>query len=80
MPPPISQFNPVELTTLSLSDAVWIIFIIVILLFVIYSLILLYHWLKYAFSSLILWPIIMIYLGVSFIIVSIMFFSAISLT
>ena len=79
MPPAISQFNPIELASLPLQGVVWIIFIVVLVLFIIYSLILLYHWLKYAFSSLILWPAVIIYLGVSFVLVSTMFFTAISI-
>jgi len=62
------------------ASIVWIVFLLIVVVFIAYSLILLYHWFRYTFSSLAMWPVLFIYFGVSFVLISTMFFAALSIT
>jgi len=74
----VDQLAPLSLVSLPVENFIWIGFLIVLIIFAVYSVILLYHWIRYAFSSLITWPALVIYFGVSFVLISVMLFSALS--
>ena len=61
-------------------NIVWLIFFVVLAFFCLYSLILVYHWLKYGMGSFTIWLAIIIYFVVSFILISAMYLSVITIT
>jgi len=73
------QFDIGSFLSLSAQSVVWIVFLVILVVYAAYSAVLLYHWLRYAFASLIVWPMIAVYFGVSFVIFSTMFFAAINI-
>ena len=74
----VEQLAPLSSVSLPVESFIWAGFVIILFIFTVYSVILLYHWWRYAFTSLITWPALAIYFGVSFVLISIMFFSALS--
>lgn len=59
------------------DNVVWFIFLFVFGFFLIYSLILVYHWLKYGRSSFTIWFAMILYFAVSFVCITSMYLSAI---
>jgi len=74
----VDQLAPLSTVSLPVESFIWAGFVIILIIFAVYSVILLYHWWRYAFTSLVTWPALAIYFGVSFVLISIMFFSALS--
>jgi len=74
----VDQLAPLSSVSLPVENFIWVGFGIVLFIFAVYSVILLYHWVRYAFTSLVTWPAMVIYFGVSFVLIGIMFFSALS--
>lgn len=59
------------------DNIVWFVFLFVFGFFLIYSLILVYHWLKYGKDSLTIWFAMIVYFAVSFVCIASMYLSAI---
>ena len=74
----VDQLAPLSSVSLPVENFIWAGFVIVLFIFAVYSVILLYHWVRYAFTSLMTWPVMIVYFGVSFVLISVMFFSALS--
>lgn len=59
------------------NNIIWFIFLIIFVFFLIYSLIFIYHWLKYETASSTIWLAMIVYFSVSFICLVLMYLSAI---
>lgn len=66
--------------TVSVPIITWIVFALTILGIAIYGGIILYHWFRYDSDSPMIWPTVISYLAVSFFLIFIAFFAAISIT
>jgi len=62
------------------GDIAWFIFFVVLAFFAFYTLMLVYHWLKYGVGSFTMWLGMIIYFAVSFILISAMYLSVIIIT
>lgn len=58
------------------DNIVWFVFLFIFVFFLIYSLILVYHWLKYGTGSFTIWLAMIIYFSVSLICIVLMYLSA----
>lgn len=61
----------------NINNIVWFVFLIILVFFLIYSLILVYHWLKYERSSFTIWLAMIVYFSVSSVCLILMYLSAI---
>ena len=71
-----SVFNfPIFLSNIAQGGIFWLIFLLVIITVGIYSLLLLYHWVRYGMNSLTTWAVMFIYFAVAFVISAVMLLS-----
>jgi hypothetical protein len=70
---PIARFIPENINT---ADFVWFIFFAVLAFWIIYSIIMLYHWLHYSLHSKMIVAAMLLYFAISFALVSALFYSA----
>jgi hypothetical protein len=63
----------------SFGEIVWLIFFAVLIFFVIYSLILVYHWLRYGVGSFAIWVAMIVYFVISFALLSALYLSALNI-
>jgi len=68
------------LSSATLDMLVWGVFYILLVIFLLYSAVLLYHWLRYGSLYAITWVMMIVYFSVSFVLISTMFGTAIALT
>jgi len=74
------QFVSLPFISLTTEGLIWLVFWVILILYAVYSLILLYHWFRYAWNSLAVWPVMVVYFGVSFVLISTLIFSALALS
>lgn len=63
----------------SFSGIVWFVFFAVLAFFIIYSLILIYHWFRYGIGSFAIWVAMIAYFIVSFVLLSALYLSALNI-
>lgn len=63
----------------SFSEIVWFIFFAVLVFFIIYSLILVYHWLRYGVGSFAIWVAMVVYFAVSLALLVTLYLSALNI-
>jgi len=78
--PQLSDLPNVLLSYISTGTIVWGIFYITAAFFVIYSLLLLYHWLRYGSLYPLVWVMMIAYFGVSLLLLGTMLGTAVTLT
>jgi len=61
-------------------NIIWIFFALAFVGFVVYTAILLYHWFHYASETPMMWPVMIVYLVISVILLFILFFSALAIS
>ncbi len=79
IPETIAVEAPFVFTLPISSGFIWIVFVIVLVIFAVYTAILLFHWFEYAIKDPITWPSTLVYLAGSSLLIIILFFAAIAI-
>lgn len=75
----IPETSDFDFGVLSVPEVTWAVFLIALVIFAIYSGILFYHWFEFNLREPMIWPTIIIYSAVSFVLVAVLFFSVLSI-